>query len=352
MTCSEYYRTLLTAIPGPAPCGEALDYDPVFIMLQSALQPKLGAEYGNFVEVAEPVNWAEIERECQTLLQKSKDIRLIVVLIRCRLRSTGLAALTEGLEAIYALLQAWPDDLYPQLLDEGEFAPMMRANAMAELEDISGLLNDLRNQSLPRASGLQVTIREFEKAHLLPREEGTLSEASVAALIHDWHLSGHEQLVVLAQAHYFLREICKILRDTLAPEAPDLSTLNGLLALFSRDFSFAVLPAPVSQPEAATLADAEPQADVAGHCAADILPATQGSPDTMTAHTLARREITHRNDALCRLQEVRSWFAMTEPSSPLVLMLKYAEASIGKSFADLVRMYPPEIITMLQQDRE
>lgn len=66
----------------------------------------------------------------------------------------------------------------------------------------------------------------------------------------------------------------------------------------------------------------------------------------------ARRGIDSRADALHRLQEVRSWFAMTEPSSPLVQVLKYAEESIGKSFADLLKMYPPEIVAMLNHEKE
>lgn len=51
-------------------------------------------------------------------------------------------------------------------------------------------------------------------------------------------------------------------------------------------------------------------------------------------------------------QEIRSWFAVAEPSSPLVPVLKYAEESIGKSFAELQKMYPPEVIAMLNQEKE
>ena len=100
LTCSDYYQPLMQPIPGSSPCGEAVDYDPAFIMLQSRLQPKIAAEYGNFVEAAEPVNWTETERDCLALLQKSKDIRLVVILIRCRMRKCGLSALAEGTEAL------------------------------------------------------------------------------------------------------------------------------------------------------------------------------------------------------------------------------------------------------------
>jgi len=335
-----------------APCGDSLDYDPAFIMLQSRLQPKLGAEYGSFVEAAEPINWTEIERECLALLQTSKDIRLLITLMRCRLRKIGLPALAEGTEVLHALLKTWPEDLHPQLLDEGEFAPMLRANAFAELEDINGLLMDLRNQPLPKAAGLQITVKEFEKAHQVPREEGTLSETAIAALVHEWHLNAREAIRPLTQAHAFVREIKNALTATLKNEAPELTVLENILAMFSSEFG-SEMPVPDNsadtQPEIAAREERPvPGANVAPP-PAEILPA---SCDLPPASPEARKGISNRADALHRLQEVRSWFAMTEPSSPLIQVLRYAEESIGKNFADLLKMYPPEIVAILSQEKE
>lgn len=135
LTFSDYYQAVLHPTVGHAPCGENIEYDADFILLQSRLQPRQDVEYGSFFEAAEPVNWTDTERDCLTLLQKSKDIRLIIILIRCRLRKIGLRALPEGLEALYVVLQSWPNDLHPQLYDEGEFTPILRANAFSELED-------------------------------------------------------------------------------------------------------------------------------------------------------------------------------------------------------------------------
>lgn len=349
LTCSDYYQPLMSSIAGSDACGETLDYDPEFILLQSRLQPKQDVEYGNFFEAAEPINWAETERECQTLLQKSKDVRLIIILMRCRLRKVGLAALAEGLEALHALLCAWPDDLHPQLLDEGEFAPMLRSNAFAELEDANGLLADLRNQPLPKASGLQITIKEFEKAHQVPREEGALSDTAMAAIIHEWQLNARDNLFPLTQAYGFLMEIKSMLADTLAHDAPEFAVLGNLLVFFANDFS-GVTPAPVVSPS--IVEDETPQVQEIAKRPVGVAPAAVDLPPGAPAVASARRAIDSRADALHRLQEVRSWFAMTEPSSPLIQVLKYAEESIGKSFADLLKMYPPEIVAMLNHEKE
>lgn len=62
--------------------------------------------------------------------------------------------------------------------------------------------------------------------------------------------------------------------------------------------------------------------------------------------------ITGRAEALLRLREVRQWFATSEPSTPVVQLLDYAEQSIGRNFSDLLKMYPVEIVTLLNQEKE
>ncbi|ARJ42247.1 hypothetical protein B1H58_09635 [Pantoea alhagi] len=352
LSCSDYYQHVMQPITEDAPCGESLDYDPAFIMLQSRIQPKLGAEYGSFVEAAEPINWTEIEQSCLALLQKSKDIRLLVILMRCRLRKIGLPALAEGTEVLHALLKTWPDDLHPQLLDEGEFAPILRANAFAELEDINGLLADLRNQPLPRAAGLQISVKEFEKAHQVPREEGALSDATIAALVHEWHLNARDAIRPLTQAHFFLQEIKKILAATLEDEVPELNVLENILAMFSSEFGST---APAADLSADTLPEIPTQEGLSAPVPHVVPPPVETLPvscDLPSASPETRKGINNRTDALHRLQEVRSWFAMTEPSSPLIPVLRYAEESIGKNFAELLKMYPPEIVTILSQEKE
>ncbi len=347
LNCSEYYQHLMHPVSDDAPCGESLDYDPAFIMLQSRLQPKLGAEYGSFVEAAEPVNWAEIERDSLELLQKSRDARLIIILMRCRLRKIGLAAIAEGLEALNALLHTWPDDFHPQLLDEGEFTPILRANAFTELEDTTGLLADLRNQPLPKAAGLQISVKEFEKAHQVPREEDALSDVAVASLLNDWQINAHEAISSLKQAHGFIQEIKKKLTATLDYEAPGLNVLENILSLFSCGFD--------DNATSLSQSDSEGPSEYSEPLYAPaVVPASQGivSYSTAPGVSSARKRIASRDDALRSLQEVRNWFAVTEPSSPLIPVLKYAEESIGKNFSDLLKMYPPEIVALLNDNKE
>ncbi|WP_199737321.1 type VI secretion system protein TssA [Erwinia psidii] len=344
---SSYYQHLCGKISEEYSCGENLEYDAGFIMLQSRLQPRLDVEYGSFVEAAEPVNWAEIERECLSMLQRSKDIRLIVVLIRCRIRQIGIAALHEGLEALRHLLIVFPEDLHPQLLDEGEFDPLMRANALSELEDANGLLSDIRNQMLPKAAGLQITIKDFEKANASPREEGALPESIISALLHEWDEREDKTIYSLCEAGLSLKAIKDLLGDSLGHDTPDFSRLGPLLDLFGNATSQRITLTESLLPE---------RNPSETDTSADILTDTVTLPEeeliVNSARPAVAKGITTRSDALLKLREIRTWFTKMEPSSPVIPLLAFAESTVGKSFSALLKILPADMIDKMNPDKE
>lgn len=337
-----YYQHLLQPLPGSCSCGENLEYDADFLMLQSRLQPRLNAEYGSFIEAAEPVNWAETERDCLMLLQKSKDIRLMVILMRCRIRQIGVAALDEGLQALHALLMAWPAETYPQLVDEGEYDPLLRANALSELEDPAGLLKDLRSQTLPKAAGLQLTIKDLEKALASPREEGALPEATTAALRQEWEMRQDEAILSLQNAGQHLNALQQLLKASLGEEVPDLSQLKSILDLFIRQpkHVFLLPDLPCQETPLPVWKHEEVSSPVTATGDSENLPAPVAPP-------LSQKGISSRQEALVKIREVRSWFIRMEPSSPVSLLLEFAELATGKSFPELLKILPPDVIARL-----
>ncbi|WP_392431437.1 ImpA family type VI secretion system protein [Yersinia sp. HM-2024] len=371
-----YYHRLMQPIPGDHPCGPSLEYDSAFLMLQTKLQPKLTAEYGNFVEVAEPTNWTDTERKCLELLGKARDIRLLIILMRCRMRQIGVSAVQEGLEALLWCLSAWPDDLHPQLLDEGEFEPFMRANAFAELDDIDGFIADFRNQPLPKAAGMQISVKELEKAYSFPREEGALEEATLQAIEHDWQARSDSAILSLQKAYALLLELTARLNHSLGDVTPDFVRLTTVLRHFGGSNMADIAPiaafetpeyitaseatevytaAPEWQPEEIVTAISVP-ADTATPTYPPVpqSPPLQSPPPVAVVAQvpIAPKGIQNRADALSRLIEVRQWFATTEPSSPVIALLSFSEKTIGKSFGELLQIIPPELISKLDAGQE
>lgn len=341
--CPQWYQTVLHPCVEHPPCGENLEYDAGFILLQSKLQPKQAAEYGNFVEAVEPINWAEIEREAMALLTRSKDIRLVITLMRCRLRQKGVQAICEGLEALLLMLEQWPDMLHPQLLDEGEFDPLMRGNAFAEMVAPDGLLADLRQQTLPKAAGLQPSVRDIERAYASPREEGALSELTMAAIQQAWQQQQETAITSLQLASQRLNQLQAQLQQSLGDDTPDFRQLQVLL----RHFCLASI-----LPSASVAATEESTAEV-------VIVQPQVAIETFTPASVAiptsvitAKEIECRADALSRLLEVRAWFTRVEPSSPVIALLAFTEQTIGKSFVELLQYLPAELIAKLEAAQE
>jgi len=340
-----YYQHVLQDISGESPCGQNLEYDADFIMLQSKLQPKQDVEYGDFVETAEPINWTDIENDSFKLLKKSKDIRLIITLMRCRLRQIGLSALHEGLLILEALLDNYPDNLHPQLVDEGEFEPLMRANAIAELDDTNGFLADFRNQLLPKASGLQVSIRDFEKAISTPREESALTEATLSALFSEWNECNEQDITSLNEAYQTLSNIKKKLRTTLHEDTPDFTRLENILSALCRGLNHPLEESVQHDTEHNVEQDINEKLENSN----EELAETDNVSQIIEKKTSPKecKNIGNRGDAIARIREIRSWFTTMEPSSPIILLLELAENSAGKSFAQLLKNFPSETIANL-----
>ncbi|EOW6742471.1 ImpA family type VI secretion system protein [Cronobacter dublinensis] len=340
---SEYYQSLAEPLAGALPCGVNLEYDPDFIMLQSRLQPRLDAEYGHFTEAAEPVNWAETERDCFTLVQRSKDIRLMIILMRCRLRQIGLMAVEEGLMALFALLKRWPDDIHPQLYDEGEFDPLMRINALNDLEDIHGFIGDLRNQLLPKAAGTQITLKVFEKSHAVPRESDALPEIMLSAMRHEWREQNDPTIHSLQLAKHWLDQIKTLLPQHAGIDLPDFPSLSQLLKLF-------ITPDMQAMSEVAPCIESTPPEIVEESAATEAIISTETPAIAIAAGQL--RDINSRAEALSRLKEIRSWFIKVEPSSPVIPLLAFTERTIGMHFNALLKFIPAELIALLDAEKE
>lgn len=343
---SEYYQEIIQPLPGENPCGSSLEYDPAFIMLLSNLEPKLEAEYGSFVEAAAPINWAEIERECRTLLSKSIDIRLIITLIRCRMRKIGLFALHEGLDVLHHLLKLFPQNLYPQLEDEGEFEPLMRSNAFSELENVNGFLGDLRQQLLPKAAGQQITVKEFEKGHAFPREEGALAEITLISFMREWSVNESALIHSLKQAALVLNSIKAVLDEQLRSEGPDFLKLSHILNLFSINGTTGFADTTPAMPTHQTHTADNNNKETPTILSSEVT--SENNPDTVVIF----KKIESRADAQAHLREVRAWLTVAEPSNPVILLLDFADQIFGKTFAELLKILPPEIVSQLNTGQE
>src|SRR5581483_4257282 len=105
----------LDDVPGDSPTGPNLELDPDFGKLERAAQPKPERQYGNTIVAAEDPDWKEVAEQASALLERSRDLRVLVHLAIARLHVGGLPAFAEVLGLITQVLQTRWDEVHPRL---------------------------------------------------------------------------------------------------------------------------------------------------------------------------------------------------------------------------------------------
>ena len=338
--------SLSDPISAECPCGPDLEYDPEYLLLFTRATPREEAQYGDFVSTPETINWAELERDARRLLTRSKDIRILVVLLRCRIQQAGARGLVEVLTQLETLCNMYRDTLHPQLLATeditAEDAAVARCNALSALLDHEGVMADIRGITLSNNATLRLQVRDVERSLSASRPADALAPESVRQQLADLEARGALPLDAFRQAAETAERLQRHARETLDDQAPDFSRLTQLLALLpgtvqSTTQEIPPQPQPI-QPESAAIDHTEQMQ--AEHVAPPVHIAAEISPPPGAE----LRQIRDRNDALERLRVIRRWFEHSEPSSPTIPLLRQAERLVGKRFSEVINEIPAELL--------
>lgn len=349
---------MLAPVSATLPCGESLEYDTEYAVLQARLEPKADVQYGKFQSKPEAPDWVEIERDARRLLLRSKDISILVWFTRARCRMAGATGLLEGLSALQAVLQAYPEQVHPQLVLDGQRDPAVRANALASLCDPEGLLGDLREVVVSGSTAFRLTVRDVERAFAFPRPPYAPEPEGVKRQLADLHAKGDSALIALLSCGQCVQAIAQWSHTHLQDDEPNLQPLLNLLASLA---SFADVP----QRGAKVQADAVEQGaernlrTVAEPYFADSHLMISDDSHSNRAQSLAvlNTPLQHhasvaeeREQIRALLRQVRLWIEHHEPSSPVTILIKQADRMWGKRFSEVAGMIPPDLVQTWDRD--
>jgi type VI secretion system protein ImpA len=343
---------LLARISEAKPCGDSLEYDTEYAVLQARLEPKADVQYGKFQSKPDAPEWAEVERDARRLLLKSKDISILVWFTRARCRMAGASGLLEGLSTLQAVLQAYPEQVHPQRVLDGVPDPAVRANALAALCDPEGLLSDVREVVVTGNTALRLTVRDVERALAFPRPPYAPEPETVKRQLADLHGKRDVPLLALLDCGACVQVIDQWAQTALQDDAPNLAPLTRLLAALG---SFA-------EPEkrsAKVHAEALEQSSGTLMAADDYRPSDarslqephdRQSLTTVTPPVLHQSIIEEREQIRALLRQVRQWIEHHEPSSPVTILIKQADRMWGKRFSEIATMIPPDLMKAWDSD--
>jgi len=334
---------LLADIDEAAPAGENLEFDIEFGALERAAAGKPEQQYGGTVVPAEDPDWKEVRALAQSLLTRTRDLRVLAQWAIAELHLDGIAGFAAVLDVIRRLLEtSWPH-VHPQLDPDDNNDPTLRANALLSLADPGRVLRRIRDLPLansPRSG--PVSWRDMAAAAGAlepPAGREKLSESVLRGAFQD---TDPARLTSLREGLALAIAAAAGIPAAFDGQAgfgsgPDLSELAKLLREAQRYLDRYAPQGTEAEPEAEARAEIPAGGEVA-----------PAATRVAGANAASLGAVTTRADAMRLLDLVLDYYRRYEPSSPLPLLLERARRLADKNFIDILRDLAPDSVTQAQ----
>ena len=334
-------ESLLSPLDGESPTGDNLEYDPDFMALERLAAPKAERGIGEEVIAAEEPDWDKVSSQAESLLGRSKDLRVAVHLTTAWMRTAGLPGWTAGLQLIRSLLEQYWDGVHPQLDAEDDNDPTARVNAVAAIADLQGMLRFFRSTPFVQSPRMgRFTLRDLRIANgtlKLGESDGEDAERPGLTQIEACCMDCSEEqlaenVAAITAALEHVKAIDAIFNEQVGTAGPELKPLLSDVYEVKKFL----------EPQ---LAKRQPQAAEAGGDAEGDAGATASSGSAPQVHS---GRIEGPQDVIRRLDDICDYYARCEPSSPIPLLLRRAQRLVGLSFVDLMKDLAPGGMSELQ----
>lgn len=336
MLTQDVIDALIAPVTEGSSCGDDLEYDAAFIALESAAQRKPEQQFGDTVIPAVEPEWQRVQEQAIALLQRTKDVRPSVLLLRAATRTQGVQGFVLGLQLLASLLERYWDGIHPALDADDGNDPTMRLNALAPLNDDALVVRDLYDAVLGDARGIGVIrVRDVAIArNLLGSAESAYSAAQVEGALPQILASHPQTLLSMRQVSSGLAQLQQTIATLSgrsdALDCARLRAIGKLLAQIAGD-----APNEAGSTTAGTMATGA-EASTSPAAVAQAVSVPQGA-------------IQSRHDAMLLLDKVIHYLEQTEPGNPAPLLIARAKQLIGVSFLDIIHNLAPDAMATIEQ---
>jgi type VI secretion system protein ImpA len=329
-----------------------MEYDGEFGEMERSAQGKGEQQFGTTIVSSEPPDWKAVRKSVQSLLERTKDMRVAVYLARCSLNLDGLPGFQFALQLLRGYVETYWDSVHPGLDHSDNDDPTYRTNTLVALCDEETTLRELRDVPIVSSRALgRFNWRDIEQARLAkdapPGEAAggwgseaadaknqvratslsTIEAACSDVAIED--LSATEEATRFAAEHVAAIEEC-VTEQVGAARSVSLEVLRRTLL----DIHAFV----VSQLERrGVYLDAPP---------GQIEDANVGTGSVTEARFNGK--VSTREEAIKALDSVCEFYERNEPSSPLPLLIRRAKRLASKSFLEILRDLAPDAVSQAE----
>ncbi|OZI38564.1 hypothetical protein CAL29_02500 [Bordetella genomosp. 10] len=332
------FADILTALDPRLPCGEDLEYDADFLLLQQAAVGKAEQQFGSTIIPADPPDWREVERRAHALLERTRDIRIISHLTQAWTEIRGLPGYAQGLTLAADALERYWEPVHPRLQgeDDEDMDPMPRIYALTSLGDVQGCARSARSASLLSGVHGQLSLRDAEAVLDGTRTDNDAYPGGRARLVQSLRaaaMQGSADVNAVGEAAAALLRIQELVNARLGAEwAPDYRGILRTLQCVAQQL----------QDESAA-GDGKADVDLADSTNTGA-PKVDAPQPQRPAPALRWQDaqIQSRDDAVLMLAKVCAYFDAHEPSHPAPYLIQRAQQLISMRFHDIIRNLAPQ----------
>ncbi len=332
---------LLAPVSEEAPCGADLEYDKTFIEVEKLSKGTPEQTMGTTVIPAVEPDWRGVRDGCLELLKKTRDLRLLTLLSLSLLQLEGISGLKTGLVLIKGSIEKFWDCMYPQLDPDDNNDPMARMNIIRVFASRDAERGDSQGIKMLRQAPLTQSVRagRFSLRDIavatgaIPpvNPESKVEMALIDAAAKDTpvdFLKANEQAA--REAATVAKELeAAIDAKVGAGRGVDLrdlaKTLKEAADRLGHFLGF----------HGVAMDNADTAGTGGGETSAEGAPGG-GSP--------IRGDIQSQADVMRMLEKICHFYARTEPSSPVPILLERAKRLIGKNFWEILTDLSPSAI--------
>ncbi|MEX2219527.1 MAG: type VI secretion system protein TssA [Phycisphaerales bacterium] len=325
---------LLRPVKDEAPAGEDLAYDTAYLELLRKAEGTPEQQVGETIIPAEDPDWREVHDQCLSLLGRTKDLRLLILLLVSSLQTRGLPGLRDAIALLRQTIEQHWEALYPRLDPDDNNDPLERLNIVGALAAPPEAVGDpLKIQKRLRETPLTNSraMGRFSLRHLAlasgeaqPRgEEAVPESAIIEAAFDDTPLEDLQTIgdAISGAVDEFRALDSKLEAAVGAGRMPDLAPFQKCLS-------------EVRTVVARALARRGVGSAVDG--------ATPNGSGAHAGGVSAPGEIRSHQDVLLALDRICQYYERAEPSSPVPLLLQRAKRLVSRNFVDILSDLSPD----------
>ena len=326
-------------VSGDLPCGEDLEYDPVFQEMEVMMQSTPEQQFGGTIIPGSGPDWKGVAEQVDNLNKRTRDLRVLTNGALADLSLKGLKAFSESMESLNTCLEVFWDNIYPQLDADDNNDATARVSCLQLLNSNEIVSFGLEKAPLLEVKGLGTfSLRDIELAEGKRKPVGDEKAQDIGLIQGAFANADAEKISALSEG--VRGSIAQVKRTAeicrrLATNAPEVNfdlimkALGEIRQVVSKYAPAAAAAVEVDNPQ---------DSDVAQE---------QGSPVTVSGVNMSGA-INSRADVINMIDKICDYYTRQEPSSPIPLLMRRAQRLVPMSFVEIMNELAPAGVPQVQ----